>query len=385
MKYNLLLPMVGIAKRFLDAGYKMPKPLIMAHNRHIIDWAMSSIDYDDCNLIFIVRLEHVYNFAIDEILKQKFGNDITIVVVDGNTEGSVCTCLAARQYIDDNTPLVIYTPDVYFEPMFRITDVPADSDGHVLTFLANSPAHSYVLTDDSGKAIRTAEKQVISQNAAVGVYYFKTGSSFVTAAEQMISENVRINNEFYICPLYNYLIRHGKTVTIQQTEKMHVLGTPEDLEFFINRVMAVRRNLPIAICADHSGFNLKSAAIKALKGFGVPYIDFGTYTSHKCDYYDFVKEAIKAIQNNTCNMGFGFCRTGQGVNIAANKNHGINAALIFNTYAAEYAIRHNAANFFSFPSAIIDEEFIAAYIHIILMSTFDGGRHFTRIKEFYNR
>ena len=109
-KYNLLLPIAGKAQRFLDAGYTMPKPLIMSQSKHIIDWSMDSIDTKDCNIIFAVRLEHINNFSIDDILRDKFGDDITIVVVDRVTDGSVSTCLLAKEHINNDLPLIIYTP-----------------------------------------------------------------------------------------------------------------------------------------------------------------------------------------------------------------------------------------------------------------------------------
>ena len=95
-KYNLLLPIAGKAQRFIDAGYTMPKALILAKNKHVIDWAMDSIDTNECNLIFMVRVDHVYNFSIDKILKQKFGEDITIVKLKEVTSGALETCTLAR-------------------------------------------------------------------------------------------------------------------------------------------------------------------------------------------------------------------------------------------------------------------------------------------------
>ena len=98
-KYNLLLPIAGKAQRFIDAGYTMPKPLILARNKHVIDWALESMDTSDCNLIFLVRVDHIYNFSIDKILKQKFGDDIKIVKVNTVTRGALETCTLAREYI----------------------------------------------------------------------------------------------------------------------------------------------------------------------------------------------------------------------------------------------------------------------------------------------
>ena len=264
MKYNLLLPIAGKAQRFLDEGYTMPKPLIMSKDKHIIDWSMDSFDTNDCNVIFAVRLEHINNFSIDDILRRKFGEDIKIVVVDRVTDGSVSTCLLAKDLIDNELPLIIYTPDVYFEDTFNPTEIDAALDGFLLTFKANSPAHSYVELDDSGLATRTAEKEVISENAAVGVYYYRTGSMFVKYAEEMIEKNIRTKNEFYICPMYNLLIRDGLKVGISQVKKMHVLGTPAELEFFVNHVTNRFGEKPVALCGDHSGLNKKTLAKKLL-------------------------------------------------------------------------------------------------------------------------
>ena len=206
-KYNLLLPIAGKAQRFIDQGYTMPKPLIMVKDKHVIDMAVGSIDITDCNLIFAVRLDHINNFSIDAILKQKFGEDIKIVVIDKVTDGSISTCLLAEDLINNDTPLIIYTPDVYFQDQFDPNSIDSELDGFILTFKANSPAHSYVSLDENNLALRTAEKEVISSNAAVGVYYYKTGKMFVEYAKETLDKNIRTNGEFYICPMYNLMIR----------------------------------------------------------------------------------------------------------------------------------------------------------------------------------
>lgn len=139
--------------------------------------------------------------------------------------------MLAKDHINNSLPLIIYTPDVYFENQFVPAEIPENLDGFLLTFKANSAAHSYVELGDDGMALRTAEKEVISQNAAVGVYYYKTGQMFVRYAEEMISKNIRTKGEFYICPMYNMMIRDDLRVSIAQVEKMHVLGTPSELEF----------------------------------------------------------------------------------------------------------------------------------------------------------
>ena len=383
-KYNLLIPVAGKAQRFADAGYPMPKPLIMAKTKQIIDWSLSSIETDECNLIFAVRLDHINNFSIDTILKKKFGDDITIVVVDHDTDGSVSTCLLAKEHIDNDAPLLIYTPDVYFEKKFDPKNIPIDSDGFLLTFKANSPAHSYVKIDQNGLGSKTAEKEVISTNAAVGLYYFKSGKNFVKYAESMIESNERTKNEFYICPLYNRLIKDGLKVRISQVDKMHVLGTPEELNFFVDNVCYRFGEKPIALCADHSGYQTKELTKTILDKYNIPYIDFGTHVGKDADYNDFLYQAVEAMHKNVCDFGMGFCRTGQGINIAANKFEGIRAALIHDTYTAEMSKRHNCANFFSIPEKYVGEYELDQMIVCLWTQTFDGGRHMTRISKTMN-
>jgi dTDP-glucose pyrophosphorylase len=258
---NILIPIAGKAQRFIDANYTAPKPLIMVDDRHMIDWALDSIDHDNCNLIFAVRKDHIQTYSIDKILKEKYGEGVHIVVIDQITEGTLCTCLLAKDIINwDTDPLVIYTPDVCFEPKFDPHFVASTgTDGFILTFKANSPAHSYALTDDQGVVSKTVEKEVISSNAAVGIYYFKRGSDFVKYAEEMVDRDIRTNNEFYICPIYNFLIRDGLKVTSSNVDKMHVLGTPDDLSFFTSNTLKRFGVKPVALCSDHSGLKFKGS------------------------------------------------------------------------------------------------------------------------------
>ena len=378
-KYNLVLPIAGKAQRFIDAGYMMPKPLILAKGKHVIDWSLESVDTSECNLIFIVRLDHIYNFSIDKILKQKFGEDITIISVDHVTQGALETCLLAEGHIDNDTPLYIYTPDVYFGPQFDPSCV-GDADGFLLTFLANSPDHSYTDIDENGVASRVVEKEVISEHANVGLYYFKTGSMFLKYAWEAIDRKLLIKGEYYIAPIYNFMIRDGLKVTACDTEKMHILGTPSTFEFFCDRVLPKFGQKPIALACDHSGFELKEIARELLDEYFIPYIDCGTYVNKPCDYYDYVSQSAQLINNNDCDFGMSFCRSGQGVNISGNKA-GLISALCFDEFTAEMAVRHNCANHFAIPSKYVDKDTLRKMIQIWFTTTFDGGRHFTRLNK----
>lgn len=384
MKYNLLVPIAGKGQRFIDAGYKIPKQLITLPNgQQLIDTSLNCIDQLDCNLIFIIRDDHVYNYNMDEILKEKYGNDIKIVVTNGFTEGSVCSCLLAREYIDNELPLVIHTLDVEFFPKFKLESyINSEDSGFILTFKSNSISHSYVALDDLGYVSQTAEKKVISENACVGIYYFKSGEVFCKYADLLISKNIRVNGEYFITPIYNLLIEDGLKVKSKHVEKLHVFGTPDSFDFYRFNVLKKFGEKPIALCSDHSGYDAKELMKIILDKHKIKYVDYGVLLKKDCDYKSYVEQAVKAIQEKVCDFGFGFCRTGQGVNICANKYKGIRSTLIYDEYAAEMAIRHNCANFFSIPGKIYgnDPKKLDQIIKLCQTHTFDGGRHQVRLQ-----
>ena len=238
--------------------------------------------------------------------------------------------------------------------------------------------------NDEGFVIKTKEKSVISNNASVGLYHFKSGKLFVKYAKKMIEGNVKTNNEYYICPLYNLLIEDGLKIYTSEVEKMHVFGTPDEYNFFINNSLkSWRENKKTAsICSDHSGFEIKEKFKKLLDQNNINYIDFGTFNENDCDYSDYVKLSCKSIIEKKTDFGFGFCRSGQGINICANKIEGIRSALIIDSYFAEYAVRHNCANFFSISSRYIKSDGdLNNILMAILNNTFDGGRHQNRLQK----
>ena len=382
MKPNVLVPMAGLGSRFIKEGFKVPKQLINIKDKHLIDISLDCLNYEDCNLIFVVRDETVYNFHIDELLKKKFGDDIKIVVLDKLTDGSVCSCLYAEKYIDNDAPLVIHTLDIEFRPVFdphMMNDL--DADGLLLTFKSNSANYSYADVDENGYVKRTAEKKAISSNACVGIYGFKKGSDFCKYSREMIAKDIRTNNEFYIAPLYNLFVDDGKKIMTSDVDKMHVFGTPDEFHFYKENVIRKIGDKPIAICSDHSGFEAKEEFKHILEKHNLEYIDFGTILNKDCDYSDYIAQAVKAISERDCDYGFGFCRTGQGVNICANKYKGIRSALIYDEFSMEMAIRHNCANFFAIPAKDYTIEKMNKYLEICSTHSFDGGRHQVRIQE----
>lgn len=229
--------MVGRGQRFRDEGFVLPKQLIQVGHQQMIDWSMSCIKTEECNQIFVIRRDTVENNEMDVVLRSKFGDDITVVIAEQETEGTVSSCLLAERYIDNDLPLSITTLDMYFEPHFDPAKV-TNSDGVVLTFDADNPAYSYSQLGEDGYVIKTAEKEVISNHAHAGLYHFAKGSDFVRLAKEMIKRNIRVKNEFYVAPLYNLFIEEGMKISIQPIDRLWSMGTPDERRYFLENEYA---------------------------------------------------------------------------------------------------------------------------------------------------
>lgn len=231
MKPNVVIPMAGLGSRFTESGYTLPKPLIRIFGKPMIKLVVDSLNID-ANYIFIVQKEHRVKFHLDDVLDE-IAPGCKIVEVDGLTDGAARTVLMAKDLIDNDTPLIISNSDqVVVWSSFTFESVLA-SHSVVALFRADDPKWSYAKIDELGLICEVAEKQVISNNASVGIYGWKTGSDYVKYAEQMISKDIRTNNEFYIAPVYNEAILDGEKIIPYFVDEMHGVGTPEDMNKFI--------------------------------------------------------------------------------------------------------------------------------------------------------
>ena len=234
-KMNVLIPMAGAGSRFAEAGYTFPKPLIEVGNKPMIQVVTDNLNIE-AHHIFIVQKEHYQKYNLETVLKLIKPN-CSIVQVEGVTEGAACTTLLAKKLINNDNPLVIANSDQFVEwnaneVMYAFST--EGIDGGILPFQSTHPKWSYAKKNDSGFVSEVAEKKPISTNATVGIYYYKKGSDYVKCAEEMIEKNIRTNNEFYVCPVYNQLIKKGGKVRTKDIRKMWGLGTPEDLNNFMN-------------------------------------------------------------------------------------------------------------------------------------------------------
>jgi HAD superfamily hydrolase (TIGR01509 family) len=233
-KLNIVIPMAGAASRFEKAGYTFPKPLIDVNGEPMIKRIVDNINID-ANYIFIVQQKHYEDFNLKYLLNLIAPN-CKIICVDHITEGAACTVLLTKDLINTNDPLLIANSDQYIDwnsNDFMYTMENSSLDGCILTFESTHPKWSFVKLDEHNLVNEVAEKKPISNIATVGIYYWNKGKDFVRYAQQMIEKNIRINNEFYVCPVFNEAIQDNKKIRTYHIKNMYGLGTPEDLEIFL--------------------------------------------------------------------------------------------------------------------------------------------------------
>lgn len=231
---NVLIPMAGEGSRFKLAGYEKPKPLIDINNKSMIQTVVDNINYA-ANYIFIIKKEDDDKYGIKEHIKS-FCSNATIIYQDGKLDGAAKTALLAKKEIDNDLPLIIANSDQYviWNSKKTINNfIKSGVDGGILTFTANDKKWSFVKKNKNNFVSAVAEKNVISDEATCGIYYWKNGSDFVKYAEQMIQKEIKTNNEYYICPVYNEAIKDEKIIVSEKVYEMWGIGTPEDLSLFL--------------------------------------------------------------------------------------------------------------------------------------------------------
>ena len=234
--------MAGSGSRFANRGYTKPKPFIDVLGKPMIVRVLDNLYCQETRYILITRKEHIEQ---ENGLVEKIKKDYPAVIflpIDHLTEGAACTVLHAREFINNDEPMIIANSDQIVDVNFQdyVNDcLEQDLDGSIMTFKdpEKSTKWSFARINNNDLVEEVQEKVPISDLATVGIYMFHRGRDYVDAAVDMIVQNDRVNNEFYVCPVYNYAIKNGKNFCVYDIpfESMHGLGTPEDLKTFFNR------------------------------------------------------------------------------------------------------------------------------------------------------
>ena len=230
-KINVIIPMAGEGKRFSDIGYTIPKPFIPVNKKPMVQSVVENLDIDGKH-IFIIQKKHSVGNSLQTFLKA-LKPDSVVIEIDELTEGPASTALLASEYIDNDVPLIIVNCD----QMIHDFDVNKllefcdknQADGILGAFISSSKKNSYMKLDPQGEVIEVKEKIVISNTATNGLHFWKHGKDFVSSASEMIKAGERYNNEFYIAPTYNYLIKDGKKILPFFYNLHWPIGVPEDL------------------------------------------------------------------------------------------------------------------------------------------------------------
>ncbi|WP_145508357.1 glycosyltransferase family 2 protein [Yersinia alsatica] len=239
---NIVVPMAGRGSRFAKEGYSDPKPMIKLHDKRMIQVVINNLTpLIPHRFIFICQRQHVIDYSLDLYLKN-WAPNCEIVCIDGITEGAACTVMCAHELINNDQPLMIANADQWVD--ININDYlnyidDNGLDGLIMTMKANDPKWSYAELNESGLVTRVVEKEVVSDEATVGIYNYKKGSDFCKNVAKMIANDFRSNGEFYVAPVYTLMFRNDRSkIGVynigEEANGMYGLGIPSDLELFLS-------------------------------------------------------------------------------------------------------------------------------------------------------
>lgn len=226
--------MAGAGKRFADAGYKKPKPLIDVFGEPMISAVVKNLWHEDARFIFVLNKEQREHPEIIDTIKA-LGIDYKLYHTPHLTEGPACTALLAANSITNDNLMIINCDQVIrdydYHKLLEFVRT-EDADGLMGAFISSSKKNSYMKLDPNGEVIDVKEKIVISNVATNGLHFWKNGKDFIASALQMIAAGEKYNDEFYVAPTYNYLIKQGKKILPYFYNLHWPIGTPEDLDLY---------------------------------------------------------------------------------------------------------------------------------------------------------
>jgi NDP-sugar pyrophosphorylase family protein len=229
--------MAGLGSRFSEAGYLLPKPLLPAHGKTLLEWSVDSLPLElATRLIFIGLREHRDAHDLENIVRKLYSKyDPRFLWLDQTTRGQAETVWLAGPLMDRDAGLLIFNIDTAFRSS-GLADLLRDPDhqGVLGAFASTEPRFSFASTDEAGTVLEVREKTVISSCALTGLYHFASASAFLEIAGAAIAANDLEMGEFYVAPLYNRLIERAARFVLDHCEDHWILGTPGEYESFLS-------------------------------------------------------------------------------------------------------------------------------------------------------
>jgi len=237
---QIIIPMAGRGSRFRDAGYETPKPFIPVYGLEMILFVMRNITPGVPHQFTLVALREANERYELEALARRQSPGSRVVLIDEVSEGPAMTVLSGWEGIDEDQPLLIANSDQWVAGSIdRLLEAAEGYDGALLTMRDTDPKWSFVERDEAGGIVGIREKQPVSDEATVGVYFFQRAGDFRRSVEEMVAADDRVNGEFYVGPSYNYLVAKGAKIATFNVgeigEGMHGLGIPADLDAFVDK------------------------------------------------------------------------------------------------------------------------------------------------------
>jgi dTDP-glucose pyrophosphorylase len=231
MQLNIVVTMAGHGKRFVDAGFNQPKPIIELHGKPMFLWALESLPIKNASVLTLaVSTEHAAGVNFELLVQEQYpGSKIKIVRIDHVTRGQSETAMMACADLDPNLPLLIYNCDSYFDSQIDWRAlIESDIEGALVCFKDNDPRYSFARVGENGFVDLVTEKDPVSDNASTGAYYFKRTSRFCELAHKRIEKGVTVRGEYFIAPIYNDLIERNEKVIVLNCKRFVCFGTPEE-------------------------------------------------------------------------------------------------------------------------------------------------------------
>ena len=237
---NFLITMAGEGRRFREAGYELPKMLIQAKGKTLLEWSIDSLPLNLCSrLIFVAQQKHEDEHQLSEKINAIYRNRVPSLqfqFIDKLTRGQSETACLAKHLVDHSQPLLIFNIDTqFYSSTLEKNLLRKDVHGVLGAFYSTEARFSFAALGEDGFVTKTAEKEVISSNALTGLYHFTHPEDFFDAAEFAFSNNETTKGEFYIAPLYNHLIKKGRRLIVDVADEVNILGTPEELDIFLKK------------------------------------------------------------------------------------------------------------------------------------------------------
>lgn len=239
---HIVIPMAGVGQRFINAGYKEPKPLIKINNKTIIGHACD-IFPTETKFTFICNAKHLAETNMREELLQIKPN-ATVLEIPNHTEGPVYTVLQISDLIKDDEEVIVNYCDfgIYWDYEDFLTHTrERDADGCIVSYKKFHPhmfgSTNYALSTDTEQWMdEIKEKEPIDKEmnkyVSNGTYYFKRGSDLKKYFKELMDKKITYNDEYYVSLVYNLLVKDNLKVSIYDIPHMLQWGIPEDVETY---------------------------------------------------------------------------------------------------------------------------------------------------------